>query len=74
MENCRQGGHRNVGFRPELHENWYGTRENVSFDTEVNTIPNNGESIITDIKSVTSSLFDLSLQNMKYVTQYLDNK
>ncbi|VVC37346.1 Hypothetical protein CINCED_3A008622 [Cinara cedri] len=66
MENCRRGGHRIVGFRPELHENWYETNKNVSSVVDIKPIPtDDGESMITDIKTVPSPVFDLSLHNIK---------
>lgn len=65
MENCRQGGERVVGFRPELYENWYQTSENVP-SKQINC-NNYDQSIMVDIKSVPSSVFDLSLQNLRQV-------
>lgn len=69
MENCRRGGDRDDGFRPDLygHRN-KSKRNNISYDRDSGTpeqIVRDDQSIFADVKSIPSSVFDLSLQNLR---------
>lgn len=68
MDNCRRGGGRDVRFRPEFYENWYETDEGPLSKVDSvcsERIAKANQSVMADVKSVPSSVFDLSLQNMQ---------
>lgn len=66
MENCRPGSKRIIGFRPELYEHLYETKKNMeAYNTQSEQSVCSDKLIMTDIKSVPSSIHDLSLQNIQ---------
>lgn len=73
VENCRRGGDRVVGFRPELYENWYKKTENgcnntcsYTFQKDKDALPkpvvyNDASTMMADVKSrkYNSTMLDL---------------
>lgn len=68
MENCIQGGNRVIGYRPEIYEDWYKLTEDVWSDPDnvySNQMLFDDKYIITNVKSIPSSMFDFSLQALR---------
>lgn len=67
MENCRPGGKRIAGYRPEYYEYLNKTKnDNIEVQNIISHQTDNSDQLImADIKSVPSSIYDLSHQNIQ---------